>query len=441
MTAGEKRVHHARTIVVAAALLAAAAVLFLGRVGTFYFDEWSFILTAPHWNLATYLQPHNEHPSILSRALYSLLLHTAGLRTYLPYLAVSVAAHVANVVLLFELVSRRAGTLVAMSAAGLLMLLGAGWDDLLWAFQMAWLMSIAFGLATLLALQLPPTRVHLAIAATCLLLSFSFSGIGVPFAVAVAVQLGARAETRRSLLWFVPVAVAVGAWYLLFGRFGEHPDPQPTAANILLVPIYAAWGMSQSVAAVVGEGGWVGLGLLVLAAVAPGWRWTRHGPDAFSLGVMAGLVAFYLVTGLTRAQLGIMQSGSSRYVYVGAVCWLILLADVAQGLPWRGTWRPALLACLFLATFNSAVLLFSFATARTVVMERQVADYYALEAERTDACLNPDGVVDPLVMPSEIHPADYYAAIAAFGDPVQGRPLTDRASYEAGIRNLRRPGC
>lgn len=428
-------------MVAGGALVACAALLFLGRAGTFYFDEWTFILTAPHWTLLTYFQPHNEHPSILFRALYALLLHTVGLRTYIPYLVLLIAAHFANVVLLFELVRRRAGDLVGIAAACLLMLLGAGWEDLLWAFQTAWLLSIAFGLAMLLALQATPSRRWAAVAAVCLGVSLMWSGIGLAFAVVALAQLGVRPETRPALLWFVPVGVVLVAWYVLFGRFGNHPTPQPTAANLLLDPLYTGWGLSQSVAALVGEGGAIGVVLLVAAAAAIAWRWRRHEADPYAIAVALGLLAFYLVTGLTRDQLGIEQSGSSRYVYIGAVFWLVLLGDAARDLPWHGTWRPALIACVFLAVFNSTVLLFAFATARTVVMERQVADYYALEAERTDPCLDPDGAVDQLVMPSQVHPADYYRAIALFGDPREGRPLRDHASYESGLANLRKTNC
>lgn len=441
MTAGEKRVPHARAVVAASALVACAALLFLARDGTFYFDEWTFILTSPNWTLATYFQPHNEHPAILFRAVYSLLLHTIGLRSYMPYLVLLLAVHFVNVLLLFEVVRRRAGDLIAIAAACLLMILGAGWDDLLWAFQVAWLLSVAFGLAMLLALDETPSSRKFAMAAACLGLSLMCSGIGLAFAAIAVVQLSIRPETRRGLWWCVPVGVALAAWYLLFGRFGNHPNPQPTAANVLLDPLYAGWGLSQSVAALIGEGGPVGLVLLLVAAAAVAWRWRRRGADPEAIGVAVGLLAFYLVTGLTRAQLGITQSGSSRYVYVASVLWLILLADAARDLPWRGTWRPALIALVFLAVFNSAVLLFTYATARTVVMERQVADYYALAAERTDPCLNPDGAVDLLVMPSERHPADYYRAVALFGDPTQGRPLRDHSSFQAALSNLRKAGC
>ena len=427
----------ALAMVVAAALIACAVILWLTRTYTFYFDEWTFISTAPDWTLATYFRPHNEHPAILFRLAYSTLLDTVGLRSYLPYMTALVVAHAANVVLLFELVRRRSGDLVALAAALLLLVLGAGWEDLLWAFQMAWLASVALGLGALLAMQNPR---RMALATGLLAASLAFSGIGLAFAVAGTVQLLLTTARRRDVLWLVPVGIGLAAWYVAFGRFGNHPNPQPTAGNLLLDPLYTLWGMSQSVAGLIGEGGWVGAAVLAAAVAALAWHWWRHGADSFEIGAATGLVAFYLVTGLTRAQLGVQQSGASRYTYIGAVLWLILLAGPARNLPWRGTWRPALTACLFLACFNSAVLLFEFSVAKTAQMERAVADLQALAAERGDPCLDPDGHSDLLVMP-QVTARLYYRAVDRYGDPVAGIPVHDQSDFEAARANLRKAGC
>ncbi len=437
MTAAGVRVPHARLVLVIAGLLVAAAILWLSRTYTFYFDEWTFITTAPDWTLGTFFEPHNEHPSMLFRLVYWTLLHSVGLHRYLPYMAALLAAHVANVLLIFELVRRRAGGLIGLGAALLLLVLGAGWEDLLWAFQMAWLASVACGLASLLFLESPG---RMGVAAVLLAASLGFSGVGVVFAAAATVQLALTPARRRDLWWLAPVGAAVLAWYFAFGRYGTHPNPQPTAANVFLDPAYALWGLSQSVAGVIGEGGWVGAPLLVAAVAALAWDWKRHGAEPFTIGIAAGLLVFYLVTGLTRAQLGYQQSGASRYTYVGAVIWLILLAGPASRLPWRGTWRPALAAVLFLACFNSSILLFEFAAAKTLQMERAVADLQALAAERGDPCLDPSGHADLLVMPDVLPPA-YYRAVDRFGDPIAGLPVRDRVDFEAARANLRKAAC
>jgi hypothetical protein len=439
VTAAGVRVPYARWIVVAGALIACAVLLWFTRSFTFYFDEWSFILTAPDWTLATYFEPHNEHPSMLLRVIYALLLDTVGLRSYLPYMALLYVAHFANVVLLFELVRRRSGELIGVAAAALLLVLGAGWEDLYWAWQMAWLASVAFGLGALLLIT-TPGRWRLTSAVLLLAASLSFSGIGVPSAVAVTVYLLLTPGRRGDLVALVPLGLALGAWYAAFGRFGQHPNPQPTAWNLVLDPVYAAWGLTQGVAGLLGVSDWVGVPILVLAVAGLAISWRRRAPDAVTVGVAAGLLAFYLVAGLTRAQLGLQQSGASRYVYVAAVLWLVVLADAARGLPWHGTWRPALAACVFLACFNSAVLLFEYGVAKTLQMQRATADLQALAAARHDPCLDPTGKVDLLVMPNVLPPA-YYRAIDHYGDPAAGKPIVDRKDFEVAAADLRRSGC
>ena len=179
----------------------------------------------------------------------------------------------------------------------------------------------------------------------------------------------------------------------------------------------------------------------VAAVAALAWEWRRRRPDPFALGVAAGLLSFYAATGLTRAQFGVEQSGAGRYVYEGALLLVLLLADAARGLPWRGTWRPALAACVFLVCFNSAALLFEFGAAKAVQMQREAADLQALDAARSDPCLDAGGRVDPFVMPQGASPPLYYRAIDRYGDPAPSVPVSDHADYAAALKNLQRPGC
>jgi len=441
MKISEVRIPHARLIVALAATAGCGVILWLARGYTFYFDEWAFILTAPDWSVASYLQPHNEHPAMLPRLIYAAMLGTIGLRAYWPYMAALLILHATSVLLLFELVRRRAGDIMAIGCAAILLVLGAGWENLLWAFQLGFVGSIACGLGMLLALEAATGRARMPLVTALLAGSLMFSSIGLFFGVAAGVRLAATKAQRNDLAWLVPVGIAFAAWYLAFGRYGPAPGPPSSPANLLVLPLYALWGLGASAAAIVGEGGLFGPPLLLLAAGAVGFAWWRGGVDPLALGVAAGLVTFYIVTGLSRAQLGYQQSGSGRYVYVGAVFWLILLADPARRLPWRGTWRPALAACLFLACFASGTLLFTFAVAKTVQMEREIADLRALADMRGDQCLNPTGVADPLVMPQVTRPALYYRAVDRFGDPVAGIAAVKSSDYVQAEVNLRLPGC
>lgn len=441
MTADAARLPYARALVAAFAIVTCGVILVLTRGFNFYFDEWDFILAAPHWSAVSFLQPHNEHPAMIPKLVYAVLLNTAGLRSYLPYMAVMLAVHATNVVLLFELVRRRAGDVVGFGAAMLLLFLGAGWENVLWAFQISFDGSVAFGLGALLLVQRPRSTLTLAVTVALTLAAIMCSGIGLFFAAAVVVSLIADKERRRDAAWFVPLGIVVLAWYVAFGRQGAPTNPPPTAHNLIAAPVYALWGIGEGAAGVIGEGGWWGPAALAVGAAIVAWTWWRRRPDGIALGAAAGLVSFYVITGLSRSQFGYEQSGAGRYVYEGAVFWLILLGDAARALPWRGTWRPALIACLFLACFNSGALLYEFAIAKTVQMQREGADLQALDAARSDPCLSAGARVDDFVMPQVTAPSLYYEAVNAFGDPAPPLPVTDRDDYARALANLARSGC
>ncbi len=438
MKAADVRVPRARLLVATIAVIACAAILWLARSFNFYFDEWTVILpTDSSWTV--YLQPHNEHPAMLLRLIYALLLNTVGMRSYIPYMAILLALHATSVVLLFGLVRRRSGDLIAIGAAMLLVVMGAAWENLLWAFQIGFVGSVACGLGALLVLGAAGQRMWVAM--ILLFASLMFSGIGFFFLIAATVWLVLTPERRQDIVWLAPVAIALGVWYLAYGRSGAPPTTTTLAGNVAVLPLYVLWGLGSSVAGLIGEGGLVGPVLLVLALAALGFSWRRRRPDGFTIGVAAALLAFYLVLGLSRAQIGYQQSGSGRYVYEGAVFWLLLLAGAARDLPWRGTWRPALVACVFLACFSSGVLLYAYSAAKTEQMLREAADLQALAAERGDHCLNPNGVVDPLVMPQVTSPRAYHRAVDRYGDPVAGMPALRGRDFDRARANLLEPGC
>lgn len=437
MKAADVSVPNARLFIIAAAIAGCAAILWLARTFNFYFDEWTLILPSDSgWT--GYLQPHNEHPAILLKLIYAVLLATVGLRSYLPYMAVLLALHATTVVLLFELVRRRAGDGIAIAAALLLLVLGAGWENLLWAFQIGFVGSMACGLGALLAIGTAAPRMWLA--ALLIFGSLLFSGIGLFFLIAAAVWVVLTPGRRRELVWLAPIAIALAAWYVAYGRSGTPPVPGSLTGNLQALPLYVVWGLGASVAGLIGQTVY-GPAVLVLALVAIGFTWRRHRPDGFTIGIATALLAFYVVLALSRAQIGYQQSGAGRYVYEGAVFWILLLAGAARGLPWRGTWRPALIACLFLACFSSSVLLYSWALAKSAQMEREAADLQALAAERTDPCLNPSGLVDPLVLPQITSPAAYYRAVDRYGAPAADARPSQSSDFERAHANLLKPGC
>ena len=440
MTAGKVRLRHARLIAVVAAAVAALVLLYFTRGFLFYFDEWDFIVAAPAWTPASILEPHNEHPAMLLRLIYALLLNTVGLRTYVPYMAVLLTLHATSAVLLFEVLRRRAGDPVGLAGGGLLLVLGAGWENVIWAFQIGFVGSVACGLGMLLVLDGPQTKWRGPLMVGLLAASLMFSGVGLAFVVFAAAVLVMIPGRRTETLWLLPILVALGIWYLAYGHSGTPPNPPPSLGVSPRVPLYIGYGAGAAAAGLVGLNADAGpyVGLLAAAVVAWDW-WRKRRIPPFALGALAALISFYLVAGLARAQLGYQQAGSGRYVYEGAIFWLLMLGDAARDLPWRGTWRPALVACVFLAAFNSSVLMFEYTTAKTVQMKREQSDLYALAFERDQQCLDLNASVDPLVMPQVNRPALYYRAIDRFGSPVRGG-TAGNADFKNATTKLCKPG-
>ena len=150
-----------------------------------------------------------------------------------------------------ERVRRRAGDLIGPACAAIYLLLSTGWENLLWAFQMSFLGSVACGLAMLVALDSPHSRLRIPLATAMLIGSQMFSGVGVVFGIAATVMLVATNGRRRELAWLVPVATVFAAWFLLYARTGAQATSSaaahPCGPPILALPLTAAGATARIV--------------------------------------------------------------------------------------------------------------------------------------------------------------------------------------------------
>ena len=144
-------------VAIAAALLlvlaiAGAWLMYETRGTTLWFDEWLWALEYRD-GLHTFIAPHNGHPTLVPFTIYRLLFATVGIDHSAPYRAVGIAGHLLVVALLYVYSARRAGVAVGLLAAGSILLLGPGWQNIIWPLQIGWPISIACGLGALLALD------------------------------------------------------------------------------------------------------------------------------------------------------------------------------------------------------------------------------------------------------------------------------------------------
>src|SRR3954464_11313352 len=236
-----------------ALLVIAAVFLFYETRGTtFWFDEWRWALERHGGGVDSLRRPHNGHFSLIPVAVYKLLFDTAGLDDYGPYRAAVIACHLAYVALLFVYVRRRLGGYLALLAAALILFLGPGWQDILWPFQIAWLISLAAGLGAMLMLDRADRLGDLA-ACGLLALAIASSGLGLPLAVGLTVEvLWGRRSLRSAWIVLVPLAL-YGIWWLAY--HSNTATGQHWRHALALIPPCGRAAAAAAVASVVGLAG------------------------------------------------------------------------------------------------------------------------------------------------------------------------------------------
>lgn len=290
--------------------MAVALLLYLGRHLWFFYDEWDIVGN----HQLPLLQPHNEHWSTLPYLVYAVLYRLFGLRTYIPYLAVVLVLHGAAAHQLW-LIMRRAsvGDWLATAATTVFLLMGAGAEDLVWAWQMGFVGSLCFGLVAVnLTVGREAGRLRILGVWLALVASLMCSDIGLAMVAAAGIATFLARGLRASLVALAVPAVVFGAWYLHDGKApvgGTYAWPDPVGvARFAWIGLTGALDLGAGLK-------YLGGAMLVLIAA-----WTvvlvrrRQAPGA------AGMVvaAFLLMTliGLSRLQLGIATALSSRYLYL-----------------------------------------------------------------------------------------------------------------------------
>lgn len=316
---------------VGVALVSAAVLVWLGLGLTFFSDEWAFIESTFSSDLATWLAPHNEHWTTLARLLYRAILETAGLRSYLPYLAVLVALHVLVATLVNVLVRRSSGPWPALGVGTVILLFGSGFENLYWAFQITFVGSMATGLLAMLVFDSRPlTNRRIVTGSGLLLASLATSAIGPVLLLAVAVELLLDRTRRHALRGLVlPVAV-YAAWFVAVGRIwvvaregvfrlGGPEDVPPVVAG----------GLAAAAGALTGVGTGLGAVVIVIAALVAAGDWIRRrrvrlAPRA--AGCLAAATALYGLIAISRAFVGPEVIDYTRYTYISGTLLAVGLA-------------------------------------------------------------------------------------------------------------------
>jgi hypothetical protein len=320
-------------------------ILYQGNDQWFFLDDWDFLSHRSATSFHDLVAPHGQHWTTLPILVYRALWWAVGIRHYWPYQLVLIVAHLGAAVLL-RIIMRRAGVdaWIATAAASLFVLLGAGREDIVFAFQITFTGALALGLAHIVLAdhQGPMNRRDL-LGVICGVLALMFSGVGITMAVAVAVSTTIRRGWKVAAAHTAPVAAAFVVWWAAFARDvfkGAKASPGDTVA-FLRDAITTVFGRMGDVPGM----GWI-LAAVLIAGLALRWQrlsWTDFRKlDGPSVGLASAAFFFAASTGYGRAvgTSGIGSPSASRYVHILAA--LLLPAVALAASEFADRWRVAL---------------------------------------------------------------------------------------------------
>jgi hypothetical protein len=331
---------NAPLVLLGAALLASAAMLLvLTRELTFFQDTWEFLMNRRDLTVDNLLRPHNEHIVLIPVTIELFFLHVFGMGSALPEYLLLIAMVLVAAVLLFVYARRRVGDWLALMATALLLFVGPAWSDLLWPFELAFVGSVLFGIAMLVALD-RKDRAGDVLACVFLAIASGFSSLGIAFMAAAAVHLLVhRRERGWRRAWFVAIPVVLfGLWYL---GWGHEAESHLSLRNVLDSPRFVFEGMAVSLESLLGlskapiQGppetiiGW-GEPLLVAAIALVVLQQLRR--PGFSPGfwvVLAGVAANWFLTAFNYVP-G-REPSTGRYMYAAGAFTLLLAAELLRG--------------------------------------------------------------------------------------------------------------
>jgi len=330
----------ARPIVVVHALTLAAAFgawAYLDRNLWFFGDEWDFLTRRGlHGAYFSIWAPHNEHWSVLPILLWRGIFSLEHLSSYWPYLVPLLLANVLVVHLLWRRCLREgADPWVATALALLFALLGAGAEDLAWAFQIGFVSSVLLGLLSMEVAEGPPAAgdapFPLAtfhgpvawrdVAASLLVLAaLMCSMVGVAAGVALGVLLLGHFGWRRAFRVLAMPAGVFLIWFALAGRSGLKATGDYLGPSVFSkIPTFVGSNLAADVGKAAGwaSGGRV-LAIVLLAWVL--WRSVRTNGlfrrHSAALGGAVAAVVFYTLAAVGRDRISATEA-PSRYAYVG----------------------------------------------------------------------------------------------------------------------------
>lgn len=345
-------------------VLSAATLVFAARHLWFYFDEWAFLVPS---SPSLLFEPHVGHwsttPILVTHALRAIF----GLGSYWPYILLSMAVHLAICHMLWRIMRRIGVNLwIATALSFLLMVLGAGAENILWAFQFGFMGAMLLGLIVVLLVDTGSFGRGRWIAVVLLSVwSLTFSGTAIPLIFAAALVSLRWRGWGKTVALFAPAGVIYIAWYLVFarGHAGSYGPTSPGGVGVG-VPQYVGHEFVDGLEKVLPFAGFGAIATFVLVvwAILTFRAWTGVAVAGYALAAAAVVQA--ILTAFTREGLGVAAASSGRYIYAIVS---LFLPVIGLALTWFCRHQKpriviVVVLVLFTTGYNATLLLQSAAT-------------------------------------------------------------------------------
>ena len=254
---------------VVASAVCFAFLLFLARDLTFFADDWSYIDQRQDWSISSFMAPYNGHWSLMVALAWKPLLELVGLRSFMPYIALTLLAHVAVCIGLYRICAYLAGAWIGLAAALLLLFAGYAGEVFWQANVVNHVAATACGVWAIDLFLRHADRRRLTLAAVLLTFGVATAESALFFVAAIGAACLLYPSRRRDIWIVAPAIAAYALWLLLFGSASLASTHGITVTGIveyILVGIAATIGanigMSSGLAKSLGVSG------VVVAAVA-----------------------------------------------------------------------------------------------------------------------------------------------------------------------------
>ena len=330
-------------------MLASAATLLILNSGlTFFNDEYGWLATSADFEPRTLLMPHNSHLIAVPRILYKAMPELLG-PSHLVFAVLSVIGVLLVAGLFFVLARRRVGGLMALPPTLVLLFFGSSWDVVLATVGIPALLSLAAGLAALVALERETRRGDVA-AAVLLAISLASHSTGPMFALGGAIVIALQDDRRRRIWVVAAPALLYAAWWVWALQFDQGVL---SASNLPGLPRSIGESLGAGLAAVTGLNS--DFGAIEPAVTQPTRFVTTYmvplalaGAAALAIrlwigrltpwfwGFLAIALSYWVAVGLAEGPA--REPQAARYLLMSGVVILLIAAEALRGA--RLGWGP-----------------------------------------------------------------------------------------------------